>query len=49
MECRDALDHRLIFARDGDTRVFVFYDTRKEVQSFVMNRKSFGSPAGFSG
>ena len=38
MECRDALDYRLIFASDGDTLVFVFYGTHKEVQAFVKNR-----------
>jgi len=39
MECRDALDYRLIFARDGDTLVFVFYGTHKAVQAFVKNRR----------
>ena len=39
MECRDALDYRLIFASDGDTLVFVFYGTHKAVQAFVKNRR----------
>ena len=47
MECRDALDYRLIFARDGDTLVFVFYGTHKAVQAFVKNRRWLGSSGRF--
>jgi hypothetical protein len=31
MECRNNLDYRLIFFRDGHTLVFVFYNTLKDV------------------
>ena len=39
MECRDALDYRLILSRDGDILDFVFYGTHKAVQAFVKNRR----------
>ena len=39
LECRDALDDRLISSRDGDTLVFVFYGTHQEVQAFVKHRR----------
>jgi hypothetical protein len=39
MECRDALDMRLIFQRHGDTLEFHFYGNHDEVRSFVRNRR----------
>jgi mRNA-degrading endonuclease YafQ of YafQ-DinJ toxin-antitoxin module len=39
MECRDALDMRLIFQRRGDTLEFHFYGTHSEVKAFFRNRR----------
>lgn len=39
MECRDALDMRLIFQRREDTLEFHFYGTHDEVKSFLRNRR----------
>ena len=39
MECRDALDMRLIFQRNGDTLEFHFYGTHSEVKAFLRNRR----------
>lgn len=39
MECRDNLDGRLIFRRDGDTLLFLFYGTHDEVRAFMKNRR----------
>jgi hypothetical protein len=40
IECRDALDHRLLFQRDGGSLVFRFYGTHDEVRAFLRNRRS---------
>jgi mRNA-degrading endonuclease YafQ of YafQ-DinJ toxin-antitoxin module len=39
MECRDALDMRLIFQRRGDTLEFHFYGSHSEVKAFFRNRR----------
>jgi len=39
MECRDALDMRLIFQRRGDTLEFHFYGSHSEVKAFLRNRR----------
>ena len=39
LECRDALDRRLIFQRCGDTLEFHFYGTHDEVRAFLKNRR----------
>jgi hypothetical protein len=39
IECRDALDHRLLFQRDGGSLVFRFYGTHDEVRAFLRNRR----------
>jgi mRNA-degrading endonuclease YafQ of YafQ-DinJ toxin-antitoxin module len=39
MECRDALDYRLVFRRDGDALLFLFYGTHDEVKAFLKNRR----------
>ena len=39
MECRDALDMRLLFQRSGDTLEFHFYGTHDEVRAFLKNRR----------
>jgi mRNA-degrading endonuclease YafQ of YafQ-DinJ toxin-antitoxin module len=39
MECRDALDMRLIFQRNADTLEFHFYGTHSEVKAFLRNRR----------
>ena len=39
MECRDALDYRLLFKRDGDALLFVFYGTHDEVRAFSKNQR----------
>ena len=38
MECRDARDNRLLFKRDGDTLLFVYYGTHDELLAFKKNR-----------
>ena len=38
LECRDALDYRLIFRRDQDSLLFLFYVTYDEVKAFLKNR-----------
>ena len=40
IECRDALDHRLLFQRDGGSLDFRFYGTHDEVRAFLRNRRS---------
>jgi hypothetical protein len=40
IECRDALDHRLLFQRDGGSLVFRFYGTHDKVRAFLRNRRS---------
>jgi len=40
IECRDALDYRLLFQRDGGSLVFRFYGTHDEVRTFLRNRRS---------
>ena len=37
MECRDALENRLLFQQDGGSLVFYFYGTHDEVRRFVRN------------
>ena len=37
MECRDALDYRLTFGREGDALIFLFYGTHHEVKAFLKN------------
>ena len=39
LECRDALDMRLIFQRNGDTLEFHFYGTHAEVKAFLRNHR----------
>jgi len=39
MECRDALDYRLVFRRDGEALLFLFYGTQDEVKAFLKNRR----------
>lgn len=39
MECRDALDMRLIFQRQGDTLEFHFYGNHDEVRALLRNRR----------
>ena len=39
MECRDALDYRLLFQQDGGSLVFRFYGTHGEVRVFLRNRR----------
>jgi hypothetical protein len=39
MECRDALDYRLVFQRDGGSLVFAFYGTHDQIRAFVSNRR----------
>jgi len=39
MECRDALDYRLVFQRDSSSLVFHFYGTHDEVRAFLRNRR----------
>jgi hypothetical protein len=38
IECRDALDYRLVFQREGGCLVFSFYGTHDQVRVFVRNR-----------
>ena len=40
IECRDALDYRLLFQRDRGSLVFRFYGTHDEVRAFLRNRRS---------
>ena len=40
IECRDALDHRLSFQRDGGSLVFRFYGAHNEMRAFLRNRRS---------
>lgn len=37
MECRDALDYRLVFRREGHALIFLFYGTHDEVKAFLKN------------
>jgi hypothetical protein len=39
IECRDALDHRLVFQREGGSLVFSFYGTHNQVRAYVQNRR----------
>jgi len=39
LECRDALDNRLIFQREGGALVFVFYGNHDQVRAFLKNRR----------
>ncbi|HEY4300360.1 MAG TPA: hypothetical protein VGM73_05775 [Candidatus Didemnitutus sp.] len=39
MECRDALEMRLVFQRNGDALEFHFYGTHDEVKAFLRNRR----------
>jgi len=40
IECRDALDRRLLFQRDKGSLVFRFYGTHDEIRAFLKNRQS---------
>ncbi len=37
MECRDALDQRLVFQRHGGSLVFKFYGSHDQVRAFLRN------------
>ena len=37
IECRDALDYRLVFQREGGALVFSFYGTHDQVRAYVRN------------
>lgn len=39
IECRDALDHRLLFQRDEGSLVFRFYGTHDAVRAFLRSRR----------
>lgn len=39
IECRDVLDHRLLFQWDEGSLVFRFYGTHDEVLAFLRNRQ----------
>jgi hypothetical protein len=39
IECRDALDHRLVFQRKDDSLVFSFYGTHDQVRAYVRNMR----------
>jgi hypothetical protein len=39
IECRDALDHRLVFQRKGGALVFSFYGTHDQVRSYLRNMR----------
>ena len=39
IECRDALDYRLVFQREGGGLVFSFYGTRDQVRAYVKNAR----------
>jgi len=39
IECRDALDHRLIFKREGGSLVFCFYGAHDQARAFLRNRR----------
>ena len=39
IECRDALDHRLVFQRQGGALVFSFYGTHDQVRAYVRNMR----------
>jgi hypothetical protein len=39
MECRDALDQRLVFQRQGGSLVFDFYGNHDEVRAFLRNQQ----------
>jgi len=39
IECRDALDCRLIFQREGGALVFSFYGTHDQVRAYVRNAR----------
>ena len=38
LECRDAFDYQIIFRRDQDSLLFLFYGTHDEVKAFIKNR-----------
>ena len=38
LECRDAFNYRIIFRRDQDSLLFLFYGTHDEVKAFLKNR-----------
>ena len=39
LECRDALNRRLIFQRRGEVLEFHFYGTHDQVKAFLRNRR----------
>jgi hypothetical protein len=39
IECRDALDYRLVFQREGGALVFSFYGTHDQVRAYVRNAR----------
>ena len=39
IECCDALDHRLVFQRQGGALVFSFYGTHDQVRAYVRNAR----------
>jgi hypothetical protein len=39
MECRDALDQRLLFQRQGGSLVFEFYGSHDQVRAFMRNHR----------
>ena len=39
IECRDALDYRLVFQRRGGALVFSFYGTHNQVRAYVKNAR----------
>jgi len=39
IECRDALDYRLVFQREGGALVFLFYGTHDQVRAYVRNAR----------
>ena len=39
MECRDALDHRLLFQQDRGALVFRFYGTHDQIRTYLRNRR----------
>jgi hypothetical protein len=38
LECRDALNYRLLFMRDGEILLFIFYGTHDQVRAFSKNQ-----------
>jgi hypothetical protein len=39
IECRDALDYRLVFQRKGGALVFSFYGNHDQVRAYVKNAR----------